>query len=89
MAHIDNEAHIRRDLIAHRDRIQALLERLGQGLYCAELLSEVHACQRALGQVCAELAVEHLKHNIAEEDDAAKRDLGASEVAAVLRDAFH
>lgn len=88
MAHIDHEEQIRRDLTAHRDHIQALLNRLGHGLSCAELLGEVHECRRALGELCAELAIEHLKHHIAEEHDAGKRDQGATEVAVLLRDLF-
>jgi len=88
MAHIDHEEHIQADLTAHRDRIQALLDRLGEGLSCAELLTETRQCHQALGQVCAALAIEHLKHHIAEENDAAQRTQGADELAAILRTVF-
>lgn len=88
MAHIDHQEHIRSQLLAHRDRIQTLLDRLGQDLSCAELLNTACDCHRSLGKLCAELAVEHLQHHVAEQDEADQREQGATELAAVLHAAF-
>ena len=44
MAHIEQAEHLRRDLVAYRDRIQALVDHLDQGLSCAELLYTVQDC---------------------------------------------
>jgi hypothetical protein len=89
MAHVEHEDQIRDDLVAHRDRIQKLLDRLSDDISCATLLSEVQRCHRALGDLCAELAIEHVKRHIADEADAHKRDTAANEVATLLRDAFN
>jgi len=86
MAHIEHSDQIRRDLLAHRDHVQRLLDRLDQDLTCAELLNAVHDCHRALGQIRAELLVEHLNHHLAGENDPGRRDQAAKEITALLRD---
>lgn len=84
--HIEHAEHLRRDLLAHRDRIEALLDRLDRGLSCTELLNTVHDCHRAFGQIRAELLVEHVNHHLAEEDDRSRRDQAAHEIAALFLD---
>lgn len=86
MAHIEQAEFLRRDLRLHRDRIQALLDRLDQGLSCAELLHAVHDCHRALGQIRDALLVEHVHHHLAEENDRSRRDQAAQEIAALFLD---
>lgn len=86
MAHIEQSDHLRRDLLAHRNRIEALLDRLEHGLSCVELLHAVHACHRALGHIRDRLLVEHLHHHIAEENDRSRRDQAAHEIAALFLD---
>lgn len=86
MAHIEHSNQLRRDLLAHRDRIVALLDHLDRGLSCAELLSAVHHCHRALGQIRDGLLVEHLHHHLAEENDRGRRDQAANEIAALFLD---
>jgi DNA-binding FrmR family transcriptional regulator len=83
MAHIDHQDHIRGALLAHRDRIQALLDCLDHKLSCAELLNSVHGCHHDLGKLCAELAIEHLQHHVAEQNEVGQRQQGANELAAV------
>lgn len=84
MAHIEQAEHLRRDLVAYRDRIQALVDHLDQGLPCAELLYTVQDCYRALGQIRDELLIEHVTHHLAEEDDRSRRDQAAQEIAALF-----
>lgn len=86
MAHIEHSDHLRHDLLAHRNRIEVLLDRLERGLSCAELLSGIHHCHRALGQIRDRLLVEHLHHHIAEENDRGRRDQAAHEIAALFLD---
>lgn len=88
MAHIDHQDHIRSGLLSHRDRIQAILDRLGQDLSCAELLNTVRDCHHDLGKLCTELAIEHLQHHVAEQNEIGQRQQGADELAAVLQYAF-
>ncbi len=86
MAHIEHSDQLRRDLLAHRDRIVALLDHLDQGVSCAELLNAVHDCSRGLGRIRDGLLVEHLHHHLAEEEDRGRRDQAAHEIAALFLD---
>lgn len=86
MAHIEHSNHLRDDLLAHRHRIEALLDRLERGLSCVELLNAVHDCHRKLGQICTGLLVDHLNHHLAEEEDRSRRDQAAHEIAALFLD---
>jgi DNA-binding FrmR family transcriptional regulator len=86
MAHIEHSDPLRRDLLAHRNRIEALIDGLDQGLSCAELLSAVHHSHRALGQIRDKLLIEHLHHHLAEENDRSRRDQAANEIAALFLD---
>ncbi len=86
MAHIEHSDHLRHHLLAHRNRIEALIDGLDQRLSCAELLSAVHHCHRALGQIRDRLLVEHLNHHLAEENDRSRRDQAAHEIAALFLD---
>ncbi len=86
MTHIEQSDHLRRDLLAHRNHIEALLDRLERGLSCVELLNGVHDCHRELGQIRAGLLVEHLNHHLAEENDRNRRDQAAHEIAALFLD---
>ena len=86
MAHIEHSHQLRHDLLAHRNRIEALLDRLERGLSCVELLNGVHDCHRELGQIRAGLLVDHLNHHLAEENDRSRRDQAAHEIAALFLD---
>lgn len=86
MAHIEHSEHLRHDLLAHRNRIETLLDRLERGLCCVELLNAVHACHREFGQIRAGLLVDHLNHHLAEENDRSRRDQAAHEIAALFLD---
>jgi DNA-binding FrmR family transcriptional regulator len=86
MAHIEHSDHLRDDLLAHRNRIEALLDRLERGLSCVELLNGVHDCHRELGQIRSGLLVEHLHHHLAKENDRSRRDQAAHEIAALFLD---
>jgi DNA-binding FrmR family transcriptional regulator len=86
MAHIEHSDHLRYELLAHRPRIETLLDRLERGLSCVELMKAVHASHRELGKIRAGLLVEHLNHHLAEESDRSRRDQAAHEIAALFLD---
>jgi len=86
MAHIEHSDHLRHDLLAHRNRIETLLDRLERGLSCVELLNEIHDCHRKLSQIRAELLIDHLNSHLAEEEDRSRRDQAAQEIAALFLD---
>ena len=86
VTHIEQSDHLRRDLLAHRNHIEALLDRLERGLSCVELLNGVHDCHRELGQIRSGLLVEHLHHHLAKENDRSRRDQAAHEIAALFLD---
>jgi DNA-binding FrmR family transcriptional regulator len=88
MVHVTEDTVIRQRLIAHRGRVQHLIERLDQDMDCSELLAEVVSSYRALGDLCSELAVEHLREHVAEVEDAQRRTEGAQQLEAVLRAAY-
>ena len=85
MAHVTENEGVRERLTAHRDRVQHLIDRLDQGVDCAELLADVIASHRALGALCSDLAVEHLREHVAEVADAERRAEGAQQLEEVLR----
>lgn len=88
MAHVTGNEMVREQLITHRDRLQELIDRLDQGVDCAELLTDVVTSHRALGELCAALAIEHLREHVAEVEDAKRRAEGAQELEEVLRAAY-
>ena len=61
MAHVTEDKILRERLTAHRDRFQHLIDQIDRGTDCARLLTDVVATHRALGALCSELAVEHLR----------------------------
>jgi len=88
MAHINQDEAMRARLLDHRDRVQAMLERIDGGIDCGHLLADVLAAYRALGILCADLAIAHLRAHVAEVDDKAARDRGRQELEQALRAAF-
>ncbi len=86
MAHTDkNKDQIIKNLAAHREKIQQLIEQLEDGVSCGALLTEVHQCYSNLGSMCADLAMDHLQHHIVEESESSKRIEGANEVVPLLQ----
>lgn len=88
MGHVKENTIVQERLTEHRDRVQNLVDRLEQGVDCAELLADVVSAHRALGALCSELAVEHLREHVAEVDNPKRRAEGALQLEEVLRAAY-
>ncbi len=88
MAHINQDQTVRARLIAHRNHVQHMIDRLDAEIGCGDLLAEVVTGYETLGALCADLAVEHLREHVTEVDDNAARAQGAHELEKLLRVAF-
>jgi len=88
MAHINENQAIRKQLLAHRDQVQQLIDHLDRGMGCGDLLAEAVKGYESLGTLCADLAVEHLKEHVTEVADFDARVRGAQELESLLRAAF-
>ncbi len=88
MAHSNQDEAMRARLLDHRDRVQAMLDRIDGGIDCGHLLVDVLAAYRALGILCADLAIAHLREHVAKVDDREARERGREELEQALRAAF-
>lgn len=86
MAHLN---HDRAKLLSRvrrmKGQVEALEKALSEEVDCTALLTQVAAVRGASHGLMVELLSDHLRHHVAQPDDAAIRDLAVDDIATILK----